>query len=156
MEVARKRLGGRAVSDPGMGELVMVTTRLGLAKPGVVLFSAPDAVDIWIADDTVLRTTRDRMAPLGEPASRELSAAADDARVFAALNEGQRVRYLQLRARASGSEAAGGDAQGAVFAHATLVEKCRWGALLLRDDGTLVGVGFRRVWPVVAPPPTAN
>jgi hypothetical protein len=159
VEVARKRLGGRAISDPGMGELVVVTTRLGLAKPGVVLFSAPDAVDVWIADDTVLRTTRDRTAPLGEPASRELSAAADDARVFAALSEGQRVRYLQMRAQADDAVRAvgsGSEAQGAIFAHATLVEKCRWGALLLRDDGTLVGVGFRRVWPVAGSTPTAN
>ena len=159
VEVARKRLGGRAVSAPGMGELVVVTTRLGLAKPGVVLFSAQDVVDVWIADDTVLRTTSDRMAPLGEPASRELSAAADDARVFAALIEGQRVRYLQMRVRPADGEpfaGSGSDAQGAVFAHATLVEKCRWGALLLRDDGTLVGVGFRRVWPVAGGAPATN
>jgi len=134
VEAARKRLGGRASTAPGAGDLVQVRTRVGLDKPGVILFIGEDEVDIWIADDTVLRTTRDRTAPLQGAVPRDIAAVASDARVFASLGEGQRVRYLQALDD---------------FADATLVEKCRYGALLLRDDGTLVGVGFRRVWPAL-------
>jgi len=132
VDAARKRLGGRASTGPGAGELVQVLTRVGLTKHGVVLFADDTEIDVWIADDTVLRTTRDRVTPLKTGVSRDVAAVASDARVFGSLGEGQRVRYLH--------------AQDA-FADATLVEKCRYGALLLRDDGTLVGVGFRRVWP---------
>jgi len=28
-----------------------------------------------------------------------------------------------------------------------VVEKCRWGALVLREDGAVVAVGFRKLWP---------
>ena len=132
MDAARKRLGGRASTGPGAGDLVQVRTRVGLAKQGVVLFADGGEVDVWIAHETVLRTTRDRVTPLQEVVSRDVAAVASDARVFGSLGEGQRVRYLHAQAD---------------FADATLVEKCRYGALLLRDDGTLVGVGFRRVWP---------
>lgn len=137
MEAARKRLGGRASTAPGAGDLVEVKTKLGLTKPGVILFIQDDEVDIWIADDTVLRTTRDRTTPLPPQGvvPRDIATVASDARVFGSLGEGQRVRYLHALDD---------------LADATLVEKCRYGALLLRDDGTLVGVGFRRVWPAVA------
>jgi hypothetical protein len=133
VEVARKRLGGRAITGPGAGELVTVTTSLGLTKQGAVVFVAGDELDVWIAEDTVMRTSRERTVPLRTAVPKEMSAVAADARVFASLHEGQRVRYLLA---------------GEDYAEAMLVEKCRWGALLLRDDGTLVGVGFRRVWPV--------
>jgi hypothetical protein len=69
---------------------------------------------------------------------RHLALLAADARVFGALHEGQRVRY---------------QADGGGFDHGTLVEKCRFGALVLRADQAVVGVGFRRVGPAVE---TAN
>ena len=28
----------------------------------------------------------------------------------------------------------------------TLVEKCRFGALIERGDGAVIGAGFRRIW----------
>jgi hypothetical protein len=31
-----------------------------------------------------------------------------------------------------------------------LIEKCRWGALVARDDGAVVAVGFRKLWPAPA------
>jgi len=34
-----------------------------------------------------------------------------------------------------------------VIADGKVVEKCRWGALILRDDGSIVSVGFRKLWP---------
>ena len=135
VDATRRRLGGRAATGPGAGDLVLVTTALGLLKQGVVLFADGDRLDVWIAQDTVLCTTRERTAPLRSISAGELGAVAADARVFASLREGQRVQYLHAQAD---------------LADATLVEKCRYGALLLRDDGTVVGVGFRRVWPVAA------
>ena len=62
----------------------------------------------------------------------ELSTVANDARVFGSLAEGQRVRY---------------EPDPGHFAEGTLIEKCRFGGLVLLEDGTLVGVGFRRIWP---------
>ena len=61
-----------------------------------------------------------------------LSALATDASVFARLGEGDSVRYS--------------DDTGA-FRDATLIEKCLYGALVARVDGTIVAVGFRKLWP---------
>ena len=33
---------------------------------------------------------------------------------------------------------------------AKLVEKCRYGALVARDDGTIVAGGFRKLWPATS------
>ena len=60
----------------------------------------------------------------------ELLAVSRDARSFAALSEGERVQYQHE----------GGIGEG------TLVEKCRFGALIQRADGAVIGAGFRRVW----------
>ena len=57
--------------------------------------------------------------------STELAHVAEDARAFAALEEGARVVF-------------DGDVTG------KLVEKCRWGGLVARDDGRIFAVGFRR------------
>jgi hypothetical protein len=51
-----------------------------------------------------------------------------DARAFADLREGQRVGYHHEGRLGEG----------------TLVEKCRFGGLVERGDGTIVGVAFRR------------
>jgi hypothetical protein len=59
----------------------------------------------------------------------DMSVIARAARSFAALHEGQRVRFQHE----------GGLGEGA------LVEKCRFGALVARGDGTVLGVGFRRI-----------
>ncbi|WP_434046875.1 MULTISPECIES: hypothetical protein [Sorangium] len=150
----RERLGGRASTEPGVGELVTLTTAAGRALPGVVLFRRGARVDIWIdageTESSVLdeerrsspaRATISRgvvhraqpadIGPLRVPAPESLVAIASDARVFAALSEGQRIRFQD-----------GGD-----LAEGTLVEKCRFGGLVQRDDGVLLGVGFRRLWP---------
>ncbi|WP_437736555.1 hypothetical protein [Sorangium sp. So ce1335] len=154
VDAVRERLGGRASAEPGVGELVTLTTAAGKALPGVVLFRRGATVDVWIdATDTVssvqddtnhaasARSTTSRgvlhraqradIAPLRVPAPESLVAVASDARVFAALSEGQRIRFQD-----------GGD-----LAEGTLVEKCRYGGLVQRDDGVLLGVGFRRLWP---------
>ncbi|AUX41352.1 hypothetical protein SOCE26_027630 [Sorangium cellulosum] len=151
VDVVRERLGGRASTEPGAGELVTLTTSGGATLAGVVLFRRGDVVDVWIdspettsfamngieragpgaAQGVVRRAHRDDVAPLRTPTSESLGAIAADARVFGALIEGQRIRFQD-----------GGD-----LSEGTLVEKCRFGGLVQRDDGTLLGVGFRRLWP---------
>jgi hypothetical protein len=64
-----------------------------------------------------------------------LFGIAGEARVFGLLTEGQVVRY---------ADPAGTLQDG------KLVERCRYGALVLRDDGVVVAVGFRKLWPAKA------
>ncbi|WP_438019538.1 hypothetical protein WMF18_10880 [Sorangium sp. So ce315] len=154
VDTVRERLGGRASTEPGVGELVALTTAAGKTLPGVILFRRGATVDVWIdtneteqsVPDDSKRTASPRstashgvvhraqhadIAPLRAPAPESLIAIASDARVFAALSEGQRIRFQD-----------GGD-----LAEGTLVEKCRFGGLVQRDDGALLGIGFRRLWP---------
>lgn len=133
IDVMRARLGGRAtaVGVNAVGDVV----RLGDEQParaGVVLASDGAAVDVYVDRGTVRRTRVAEVHPwLGELPD-PLSTVARDARVFAGLAEGQPVRFA--------TEA------GAVE-HGTLLEKCRWGGLVQRGDGVVVGIGFRRVLP---------
>ncbi|WP_437817792.1 hypothetical protein [Sorangium sp. So ce1078] len=162
VDAVRERLGGRASTEPGAGELVLLTTAAGKALPGVVLFMRGATVDVWV-DTGVSPSVQDKIepsgtlrskthqglvrrarpadiAPLRAPAPESLVAVAADARVFAALSEGQRIRFQE----------------GGELAEGTLVEKCRFGALVQRDDGIIVGVGFRRLWPAQAEGATRN
>jgi hypothetical protein len=146
LDAVRKRLGGRAATDRGAGELVRVDLGDAGEHVGVVLFAQGETLDVWLAlgspTGVVRRTSRGRAAPHDGPPPEDLAAVADDARVFGALREGERVRYEPSPGR---------------FGEGTLVEKCRFGGVLVRDDGVLVGVGFRRVWPACeGPGPTAN
>lgn len=135
VDAARRRLGGRGQSEPGAGQCVA----LG-AEPeqlGVVLFVAGQELDVWTGDGRVQRTIRDRVRFLRTPLpndakdASELSALAADIQVFARLPEGARVRYVD-----SGE-----------LCEATLVEKCRYGGLVRRDDRRIMAVGFRKLHP---------
>jgi hypothetical protein len=131
VDAIRKRLGGRASTEAGAGDVVVITTDGGATLLGVVLFVRGEDLDIWIDQGRVRRTRRSSTRPMSSPVSKELADIAGDARVFGGLLEGQRVRYQHE----------GG------FGEGLLVEKCRFGALLERDDGVVVGVGFRKIWP---------
>jgi hypothetical protein len=133
VDAVRKRLGGRASTEAGAGEVV----GLGVDRAGVVLFVRGEQLDVWLAGDVVRRVRRGEIRPATDAGARDLLAVARDARVFAALREGQRV----------GFPVEGGLGEG------TLVEKCRFGGLVERADGTVLGVGFRRLAPVSAPAP---
>jgi hypothetical protein len=127
----RKRLGGRAMSEPGAGEGVTVVTESGLRTMGVVLFVRGDDLEIWVDHNLVRTTQRASTAPLEAPLPRDLAAVAADARAFASLVEGQRINYLEEDRVGEG----------------VILEKCRFGAVIERNDGKLVGLGFRRLWP---------
>lgn len=114
---AREKLGGRAVSHARGGEIVRVEGNVG-----VVLWSDDAQCDVWIGDDAVKRVAS---AEVESASSPELAVVAEDARAFAALQEGAHVVF-----------------DGAI--RGKLVEKCRWGGLVARDDGRIFAVGFRR------------
>ncbi len=129
IDAVRKRLGGRKSSEPGVGRIVEVPTEGGGRRAGVVLFAEGESLYVWVAEGIVRKTPRDKARDAEAP---ELTSLADDARVFAALNEGEAVRFAR---------------EDGVFGEGVLAEKCRFGALVARGDGSVVGVGFRRVWP---------
>ncbi len=139
LENARARLGGKATGGAPIGGRSPGCIVLLGDKPAAIVFASD--VEVHVLLDATARGARMRKARLAEvtlysgeiPA--ELASIADDASVFALLAEGQQVRYA--------------DDTGALR-EAKLVEKCRYGALVARDDGTIVAVGFRNVHPVRA------
>ena len=118
---AREKLGGRVESTASHhfsgGEIVRAGERVG-----VVLWSDGAQCDVWIGDDAVKRVA---CAELEAARSPELASVSEDARAFATLEEGAQVIF-------------DGTIRG------KLVEKCRWGGLVARDDGRIFAVGFRR------------
>lgn len=134
VDVVRKRLGGRASTEPGPGELVTLRTERGSERIGVVLFVRGEDLDVWLDGGVVRRARRSTLTSLADGAlgdetqrPKDLHAIARDAQSFADLVEGQRVHYQH----------------DAGIGEGTLVEKCRFGGLIERGDGTLLGVGFR-------------
>jgi hypothetical protein len=133
VDVARRTLGGRGASEPGVGRLVRVETGEGSIL-GVLLFATQTDCDVFTEDATVRRTKRERVAALLGDAPEELAAIARDATAFGAMEEGDRVRF---------------ESKHGAMSEGTLVEKCRYGALVLAPSGTIVAVGFRKLF--VAP-----
>ena len=145
VDAVRARLGGRARDDerdPAVGTLVRYPVEgdpaglLGsLAPVGVVLFAREGSLDVWAGGGRVRKVPRERAtteAPEANPSEEtlEMHAVAADALAFHSLREGARVRFTT----------------GGTMGEGTLVERCRFGALVLRDDGSVAGVGFRALW----------
>lgn len=131
VDAMRKRLGGRASTEAGAGDPVVIAGEGGIERPGVVLFVRGEDLDVWTEDGFVRRTRRSQTRPLRTALSKDLASIAGDAKVFGGLHEGERVRYQEDSGLCEG----------------ILIEKCRFGALIERDDHSIVGVGFRRMWP---------
>ncbi len=138
LDDARNRLGGRTTDEepapPGIapGKVVRVFANDGEEHIAVVVFANAEEIHILV-DGTRLR----RVPPPAvhgyegvTPAS--LVKIAADAHIFDRLSEGQQIRY---------ADDSGGLLNG------KLVEKCRYGALVVREDGAVVAVGFRKLWP---------
>lgn len=131
VDAVRAKLGGRASTEPGPGELVRVSAAGGFEHTGIVIYTRGEDVDVWTGEGVVRRARRDAVSPAAGPTPDGFEKVAADAATFAGLFEGQRVRYRHDSGTAEG----------------TLVEKCKFGALVERDDHTIVGVSFRRLWP---------
>ena len=138
IDTARARLGGRILESdapvPGFAPGVVITFAAGASRrAGVIVFASQAEVHV------LLDGIRLRRFPPGELAAHdgrdlalELERIAGDARLFGQLAEGESVRYAD---------------EAGVLVDGKVVEKCRWGALVLRDDGAVVAVGFRKLWP---------
>jgi hypothetical protein len=134
VDTVRAKLGGRAATDDTAGSYVMLNAGGGFSHAGIVIYARGDDVDVWTGEGVVRRARRDAVRRGEGPAPEPLAQVAVDAAVFGSLAEGQRVRYRHDTGTAEG----------------TLVEKCKFGALVERDDRTIVGVSFRRLWPADA------
>jgi hypothetical protein len=130
VDAARRMFGGRGASEPGVGKLVRVETAEGSIL-GVLLFTTHSECDVFMEDATVRRMRPERVAALLDDAPEELVAIARDATAFGALEEGDRVCFASKQGEMS---------------EGTLVEKCRYGALVLTLSGTIVAVGFRKLF----------
>jgi hypothetical protein len=138
LDDARNRLGGRTTDEEpapagiAPGRIVKVVATGGAEHIAVVVFANADEIHILV-DGTKLRRVPPAAVELFDGAAPSaLSKIADDAHVFNGLAEGQPVRYA--------------DDSGGLLA-GKLVEKCRYGALVVREDGAVVAVGFRKLWP---------
>jgi hypothetical protein len=99
IEAVRARLGGRARTDLQAGRVVSF---LDTGAMGVVLFGQGSEVHVFSNAGWVRRTTTDAITQVSEPA-QDLNAVVDDIRVFAALEEGHRVRFQDVGGIAQGT-----------------------------------------------------
>lgn len=148
IDTARARLGGRIdeidAAPGGFAPGVVVTYAdrpaypgaLEQRLPGVVVFASKKEVHVLL-DGVRLRRFQPSDVKIheGGDVAIELEKIAGDARLFGQLVEGQAVRYA--------------DDKGSLV-NGRVVEKCRWGALVLNERGAVVAVGFRKLWPAPA------
>lgn len=142
VEQLRQRLGGRLVDVselPPPGRLVQLQQAGDERRLGVVLFTMQGRTDVLFERGLVRRTTSDQLFPALGSTPEALQKLAKSVQRFAAMNEGDAVLVL------SPGETAGNEVA------CVLREKCRFGALVERADGGLLGVGFERVAPVQTP-----
>lgn len=136
VDAARTRLGGRPSDAPAPnlppGTPVTFMAAGGLVASGVVLWASTREAHVMLDGSRLKRVAPDDLVQVDAAPPGELAKIAGDARMFAMLAEGQAVRYA--------------DAQGTVR-DGNVVEKCRYGALVLRGDGAVVAVGFRKLFP---------
>lgn len=140
VEVARARLGGRTDADEpsatfAAGQHVSFQRAPGERGHAVVLHATAREVHVLLDVARVRRFGPGELALEPGDVPTALVDLAGDARVFGLLVEGQGVRYA--------------DASGTLN-DGKLVERCRYGALVLRGDGVVVAVGFRKLWPAKA------
>jgi hypothetical protein len=149
----RKRLGGRISSDAAIarssGPIVLgafVSIQSAVDSPvsepeitkrvGVLLAITGQSVDVYLERGIVKRTAVEAVSAHEGEGPADLVAVAESVMVFARLHEGQRVEVER-----SPSD----------IPCATLVEKCRYGAIVELEDRSLLGVGFRKIWPKQTP-----
>lgn len=137
LDAARARLGGRSEAGPpppGFSPGLAVTFALpgGERRAAIVIYAGADEIHVLLDPLRLRRFTSADLTPHEGALDDELTKLAADARLFGMLTEGQAIRYA--------------DDAGALV-DGKLIEKCRWGALVAREDGAVVAVGFRKLWP---------
>lgn len=137
IEAARSRLGGRLDGGPAPagfapGRVVSFALPGGRRRAAVVVYAGGDEIHVLLDPVRLRRMQPDEIGAHEGPVDDEMTKLAADAQLFGLLVEGQAIRYA--------------DDAGALV-DGKLIEKCRWGALVARDDGAVVAVGFRKLWP---------
>ncbi|HXN31732.1 MAG TPA: hypothetical protein VN894_07725 [Polyangiaceae bacterium] len=135
IEAARRRLGGRATgpSQRAPGTLVQVRLHGAARTKGILLWATARHCDIWFEDGIARRARFDSVTACAGPTPDGLARVAGEMRLFTSLAEGERVRWERASEVAEGC----------------IVEKCRYGAIIVSRDGRVVAVGFRKLWPAV-------
>jgi hypothetical protein len=128
IDSAREALGGRIATERGPGAVVDVSMKRGGDARGVVVCVSGESRDVWIGEGRFVRTSSDRVRSTRE-STAELDAVAAHARRFAQLREGDPVRATR---------------RDGTMVDGTLLEKCRYGALVAKGDAVLA-VSFQRV-----------
>jgi hypothetical protein len=131
LENTRRRLGGRTASGPGAGDVVTIDVA-GAPTRGVVLFASDVLREIIFEGGVVRRAAPEACAIVSGAVAGALGDLANSVRVFASLREGDEVCY---------------EPPDDSPARGTLIEKCRYGALVASADGRIVAVGFGKLWP---------
>lgn len=133
VDMMRRQLGGR-LGDLGMenaGRPVLADGGGGIIEGLLVCVDDAHAF-VWTGENEFRRLPADAWRPSDSPLDAETLARTEDLRRFAMLRERQRVRFVTARG---------------VSLEGTLIEKCRFGALVAREDGVVVAVGFRSLFP---------
>jgi hypothetical protein len=143
LDSARRRLGGKpaAPSTRAPGLAVQVALRDGTRHRGIVLWASEHDCDVWLEDGVARRVRASAVRPYGGAVPERLARISAEARLFAMLVPGERVRWQRSTPSDSGTAGEG-----------CIVEKCRYGAILVTRDGRLIAVGFRRLWPAIVRP----
>ncbi len=126
---ARQSLGGRASTTNDAGRAVVLKNGL----VGIVVFASAESFDVCTEDGRFYRTRPDQVTDAATELPESMQSIAADARIFATLDENRRVRYQRSRGK---------------LEEGLLAEKCRYGALIATDDGRVLAVSFRRLWPL--------
>ena len=133
LEAARRKLGGRSVTPSARapGALVETTLQDGVLHLGVLLWASAGSCDVWFDDALARRARSEAVVCSACPTPESLVRIEAEIRMFAALAEGDRVRW----------ERTAGVTEGLI------VEKCRYGAIVVTRAARVVAVGFRKLWP---------
>jgi hypothetical protein len=135
IEAARRRLGGLATgpSHRAPGSLVRVRLHAAPWARGILLWATERHCDVWFEDGVARRARFHAVTPYAGATPEGLLRVAGEMRLFTSLAEGQRVRWERASEVAEGC----------------IVEKCRYGAIIVSREGRVVAVGFRKLWPAV-------
>jgi hypothetical protein len=136
----RERLGGKFVSGARL-ERDGVVLPLGSfvafedsGRLGVLLSVGESSVDVYVDRGTVKRTLPASVGPHRGRPPAELEEVSASVALFARIAEGERVSV---------------ERSPGLVVEGTLVEKCRYGAIVELDGAERVtlAVGFRKIWP---------
>jgi hypothetical protein len=133
IEAARRRLGGRATAPSHRvpGSLVQVKLQGKAWTKGILLWATERHCDVWFEDGVARRARFHAVTLCAGPMPDGLMRVAGEMRLFTSLVEGERVRWERPTEVAEGC----------------IVEKCRYGAIIVSRDNRVVAVGFRKLWP---------